>query len=85
MIVHRKQLQISPHLKCLRVLGISDTCLSCLSRLPLPPGSFSTLYKNDAKFTELYFTKYPVSEFLVTAIWTGKWFEHVGEGFNTSP
>ncbi|XP_013786699.2 acyl-CoA synthetase short-chain family member 3, mitochondrial-like [Limulus polyphemus] len=30
-----------------------------LIKLPLPPGSFSTLYKNEEKFKEIYFTKYP--------------------------
>ncbi|CAF4201278.1 unnamed protein product [Rotaria sp. Silwood2] len=28
-------------------------------RLPLPPGNFSTLWKNDELFHELYFTRYP--------------------------
>jgi len=33
----------------------SDIC-----RLPLPPANFSTLYKDDKRFLETYFKKYPV-------------------------
>ena len=32
-------------------------------KLPLPPGCVSTLYHNDKKFKEIYFSKYPVSFF----------------------
>lgn len=30
-------------------------------KLPLPPGTMSTLYKSEERFIETYFTKYPVS------------------------
>lgn len=30
-------------------------------KLPLPPGCVSTLYHNDKKFKEIYFSRYPVS------------------------
>jgi acyl-coenzyme A synthetase/AMP-(fatty) acid ligase len=29
-------------------------------RLPMPPGVASTLWKNDTRFLESYFEKYPV-------------------------
>ena len=34
--------------------------LGCIAiKLPLPPGCFSTLWKNDKLFHEVYFTRYP--------------------------
>ena len=30
-----------------------------VAKLPLPPGCFTTLWKNDELFHELYFTRYP--------------------------
>lgn len=30
-------------------------------KLPLPPGTMSTLYKNPQKFCDVYFKQYPVS------------------------
>ena len=32
------------------------------SRLPLPPCAFSTLYKNDQRFEDVYFSEYEVGD-----------------------
>ena len=34
---------------------------SIVVKLPLPPAAFSTLYKNEDTFKQLYFSKFPVS------------------------
>jgi len=38
----------------------SDSICGDRYRLPLPPANFSTLYKDDKRFFESYFQKYPV-------------------------
>lgn len=32
-------------------------------KLPLPPGTMTTLYKGDERFVSTYFTQYPVGMF----------------------
>ena len=34
-------------------------------KLPLPPGTMSTLYKAPERFVQVYFSKYPVSHVLL--------------------
>uniref|UniRef100_A0A6I8Q3I8 Acyl-CoA synthetase short-chain family member 3, mitochondrial n=1 Tax=Xenopus tropicalis TaxID=8364 RepID=A0A6I8Q3I8_XENTR len=36
-----------------------NTLGNIVVKLPLPPGAFATLWKNDAMFQDLYFTKFP--------------------------
>lgn len=40
--------------------------LHLFCRLPLPPGTMSTLWKADDRFKKTYFTKFPVRGFLVS-------------------
>jgi hypothetical protein len=36
-------------------------CIAC--KLPLPPGTMSTLYKAPERFLQVYFSRFPVSQF----------------------
>lgn len=50
-------------------------------RLPLPPGSFSTLYKAEKRFESLYFNDYPVSGLFIVCISSvGIWEKYVAFG-----